>query len=365
MKDIDTGYISNNSDSILDVEYNEINRITEINSEKEIYLLAFKNGQAGIYKNKEQVLKHNYEEIEYNKTNEVFIVQKKEKQGVISKEGKEILKSEYDYIIISGDKINAEKDQILYIYDMNGNKQNIETNTTLLSTDNEQYFITINEQEKFGVIDNTGKTIIENKYQYIEYAFGDYFIATNEGKVGVIDKDQNIKIDFSYNVIQKIKDTNILQAIMPSNNISDIYNSNLEKIISMKDATIIIENDYIKLLSIGERKYFDKNGKELNNKEIFTNSKLFAFNKDEKWGFVDSEENIKVDVIYDMVTELNNYGFAGIKKDGKWGVINDEGKIIVEPSYEVEWNEPEFIGEYLKLNFGYGFCYYTKQINNQ
>ena len=64
-----------------------------------------------------------------------------------------------------------------------------------------------------------------------------------------------------------------------------------------------------------------------------------------------------------MVTELNTYGFAGIKRDNKWGVINKEGKIIVEPTYEIEWDNPEFIGPYVKLNFGYGMIYYTKIIN--
>ena len=63
-----------------------------------------------------------------------------------------------------------------------------------------------------------------------------------------------------------------------------------------------------------------------------------------------------------MVTELNTCGFAGIRKDDKWGVINSNGEIIVEPTYEIEWNSPEFIGPYVKLNFGYGMIYYTKEL---
>ena len=61
-----------------------------------------------------------------------------------------------------------------------------------------------------------------------------------------------------------------------------------------------------------------------------------------------------------MVTELNDYGFAGTKKDGKWGVVNSDGTVIVDPTYEIKWDEPEFIGRYCKFNFGYGMIYYTK-----
>ena len=50
------GYINSNGNTVLKTEYNELHRITEITNEKDVYILAFKNGQAGIYKNKENLL---------------------------------------------------------------------------------------------------------------------------------------------------------------------------------------------------------------------------------------------------------------------------------------------------------------------
>ena len=48
-----------------------------------------------------------------------------------------------------------------------------------------------------------------------------------------------------------------------------------------------------------------------------------------------------------MVTELNEYGFAGIKKDGKWGVIDSSGKVIVEPTYDLgNTYNPSFVWKY-------------------
>ena len=63
-----------------------------------------------------------------------------------------------------------------------------------------------------------------------------------------------------------------------------------------------------------------------------------------------------------MVTELNEYGFAGIKEDGKWGIVNSEGKIIQEPTYELEEVSPKFIGKYYKLEEWNWNAYYTDDI---
>ena len=66
-----------------------------------------------------------------------------------------------------------------------------------------------------------------------------------------------------------------------------------------------------------------------------------------------------------MVTEINEYGFAGIKKDRKWGVINKNGDIIQEPTYELESISPIFIGKYYKSEEWYGNDYFTTEVENE
>ena len=98
---------------------------------------------------------------------------------------------------------------------------------------------------------------------------------------------------------------------------------------------------------VEETKYINKQGKELKNTEAFPNNSIFATkNEQGKWGFVDKTGNTVVDYQYEKVTEVNEYGFAGIKKDGKWGVINSKGEVILEPTYESNVENPTFIGEY-------------------
>ena len=55
---------------------------------------------------------------------------------------------------------------------------------------------------------------------------------------------------------------------------------------------------------------------------------MYAKKINGKWGFVNEENKLIINNEYDMVTEFNKYGFAGIKKGGKWGVVNIKGEII-------------------------------------
>ncbi len=357
------GYIDKNGKEILQISYNEINRITDIKNDKNIYLLASKNGKYGILKNKHTIIPHSYEEIEYNKNNELFIVERNSKQGVISLEGKEILKVEYDYVLCTGNRITTKKGETIETYNNKGEKQNPKYDNSI-ETQNENYIITIDNEDNFGVVNKEGKTVINNKYQYIEYAFEDYFIVTENGKVGVIGVNKGVAIDFKYDIIQKVKDKNVLQAIISNTNTIEMYNNKIEKQTSIKDAILYTENNYIKLISKKDMKYLDNDGNLVSNEKLLTDSTIFAYSKDDKWGFIDKNNNIIVEPKYDIVTEFNQYGYAGIKKDNRWGVINENGEIIVEPSYKIDWNEPDFIGKYCKLNFGYGFEYYTDELTN-
>ena len=89
---------------------------------------------------------------------------------------------------------------------------------------------------------------------------------------------------------------------------------------------------------------------------------MYAKEINGKWGFVDKEGIVKVQNEYEMVTDFNEYGFAGIKKDGKWGVINHKGEIIQEPTYQITWQNPTFIGKYYQSEEWHGDSYYTNQV---
>lgn len=222
---------------------------------------------------------------------------------------------------------------------------------------NKNYFISIDKNENFGIIDKDNNILIENKYTFIDYLLNDYFIAQDETYLGIIDINEDIIVKFNYDVLQKLENTNVIQGIKDNN--IELIDNNMNVIASMENAEIEIEKNYIKIYNSKDKKFFDFDGKELFNTPTMNNQNLVAKKQNSKWGFVDKNGNVKVEYIYDMVTDFNIYGYAGIKKDGKWGVINLEGNIILEPAYEIEENQPQFIGKYYRVDLGYGEIFYT------
>ena len=355
------GYADKNGNIIINTEYSKLERATGIQNIENIYLIVSEKGKEGVLKNNQKLIELLFEKVEYNDQCNVFVVSKNSKQGVFSFEGKEILKLDYDSIICSNGRISAKKNNETEYYNNKGEKQE-STFKNIIATSNEDYSITIDKDDKFGVINKNGQKVIENQYSNIEYAFGKYFIATQNDKVGVIDANNKIAIDFSYDIIQKIKDKNILQAIISSSNTVEIYNNDMKKQVTVNKIIVYSFDTYLKIASEDDVKYFDNNGNLITNKEIFVNNSLLAYNKDGKWGFVDKNGNIVIEPQYDLVTELNQYGFAGIKKDNLWGVIDYTGKIIVSPIYKINGNDPDFINKYYKTNIGFGFEYYTEEL---
>ena len=356
------GYINYNGKVILNTEYNEIDRIIEMEDGKDAYLVAYKNGQAGLLKNNKNIINHEYESIKYNSLNDLFIVQRNSKQGVIDKEGKNILNIEYDNILFGGMYIDAQKDGIINVFDLQGNK--IE-NTDIISkmkTDNENYFITVDRNDTYRIVDKDENVIIDNNYSYIEHISGEYFIVAKDGKNGIIDLTGKSLVDLKYSSIYEIQGTNLLQAEINNNKTVSLINSDMEIIKTMDNAIVEKKDNYIIMYSEDEFTYYDFDGNEKSAKDLFPNNKLFAKRINDKWGFVDVEGNLKVQNEYEMVTDFNEYGYAGIKQDGKWGVINQEGEIITKPIYELDWYYPTFIGKYYRLNIWTSESQYSDDI---
>lgn len=357
------GYVNLERKEIIEVKYNDLYRITEINSD-DIYVICAENGKYGLLKNDKQIISNEYQSLIYNESNNTITALKGKKYGVISIEGKVIVPFEYKQIDITGDYIYARTtDENVKIFGANGQETNMSENTAIINVDNTDYKIyidTIDGKTTYSIYQN-GENITKNEYTYIQYLYDNYFIACKtNGKLGVIDNEEKTKIEFNYNSIQKIENTKILQAVSNDTKMTEIYSEKMEKISELKDATIENNKEYLKIYNEEETKYISLEGKEVTNTEVFTNNKIFAKKQDNKWGFVDASGTKIIDFKYDKVTEVNNYGFAGIKQNEKWGVIDADGKIIVEPTYKLDDNEPTFIGEYYQVIYGNGEIYYTK-----
>lgn len=359
------GYIDVNGNVILTPEYNEISRIVDIKDNTNVYLITAQNGQYGMFKNNEQVIKNEYQSIAYNSENGTLTLEKTKRFGVATIDGNIIIPIEFTQIDSTGMYIYAtDVDGNIQVYQKDGTKAEVDNTVYILETENENYKIKIDNAQGFAysILDKDGNQLTTANYAYIDYLYDNYFIVSvTGGKVGVINDKEEPIIEIKYDSIEKLEGTNYIVTRLSENNSAQIYDRNLRQLCDMPNAIIDTENDYVKIYNDTETKYFDLEGNEKQNTEVLGNNSIYAKSQDGKWGFVDQSGNVVVDYIYDKATDLNSYGYAGIEQDGKWGVVDAEGKVIVEPTYVFNVKtEPEFIKEYYKVVYGYGEFYYTK-----
>lgn len=357
------GYVNIEGKEIIGTKYNDLYRITEIDSES-VYIIYAENGKYGLSKNGKQIIDNEYQSIIFNESNNTLTALRGKKYGVISIEGKVIIPFEYKQIDTTGDYIYATTtDENMKIFDSNGKETDMSNSMAIINVNNTDYRIyinTIDGKTTYSIYKNEEK-ITKNEYTYIQYLYDNYFIACNtNGKLGIIDDNEKNKVEFKYNSIQKIEDTNMVQTLDNSTKMTEIYSREMKKICELENAIIENNKEYLRIYNDSETKYVSKEEKEITNLEVFTNNKIFAKKQEDKWGFVDASGKKIVDYKYEKVTEVNKYGFAGIKQDGKWGVIDSEGKIVVEPIYKLNDSEPTFIGQYYQVVYGNGEIYYTK-----
>ncbi len=345
---INFGYLDYEGNIILDTKYESLERALEYEDDN-IYLIAMQKGKKCVFRNKKKIIDSNFQEITYSNLSKVFVVNKNGKYGFFKLNGKTILKPEYTSYSMAGNYISVTKDDETQLFDINGNLVGTNSYTKMIETENPAYFIAEDEEGNCSIISKDVK--IDEKYNQITYAFDHYFIFSNrDGKTGVVNAlTKEIEIEPEYDFIVLIEGTKSLQAIDGMKNLVDIYSEDLRKTVTMEDGVVEhINEEYSICYSENDMKYINASGQVVENTEVFPNKKLYATQQNGKWGFADSNEKIIVNCEYDIVTEFNEYGFAGIKKEGKWGVINEAGEVIVEPSYELDtYYFPQFIGKYL------------------
>ena len=338
------GYVNSDGEMLISPKYESLVRVNK--KSDDIYLIVMERGKKGVIKNKKQLIKNNYQSVNYLEIADIFVVEKVGKYGFFSIEGDEILKPTYPNYVVSKEYITVEENDKTVMYDFFGNVVKTNNYKSVSEVEGTSYFIAKSEQGYYSIISKDVN--VNDKYTYIEYAFGDYFIFTNEeNKSGVLHVWKGVVVDPVYDVVLKVDGMNAIEA-RDENNMLHLYNSNLEEAFTLENAVVQkIDDNYTVIYSDTEMKYINKEGKIVENTEVYSNNKLYSIQKDGKWGFINSNGEIVVPCKYDLVTELNSYGFAGVKQDGKWGVINENGDVVVVPVYEIDsYYFPQFIGKY-------------------
>lgn len=340
------GLINYAGKEMLPVEYDEIQALEGVKNS----LLLLKEDKLGLCDNKGRiVINPEYEEIQAinEEYQNGYIVSKNQGQyGIMDFNGKVILETKYEKIkqITGNNKYVVTKDGKTIVIDkdeniiINGGFDDI----VQINKDN-MIFV---KNNKYGAFNTQGEQIIKPEYQELSYTFGDYYIAKNSGKYGIITQEE-VKVPFEYASISYRKGADFLELEKANEMNTIVLNSELEKVVEGIISEVNLEKGYLRIRVGDEYKYYNVKFEEKTAQEILTNNTLFLSKKDGKYGYVDKEGNVVVDYIYEDGLEQNEFGYVAVKKDGKWGALDKTGTQVAENKYELDNNVIiNFIGKW-------------------
>lgn len=387
-KDNKWGVIDSNGNHVIDPSYEEM--ITIPNSKKDVFLCIYDvDYETESYKTKALNSKNEeiftqFEQIEafLNKDKNDHIwyedalkVKKDGKYGMINLEGKELIPCEYDEITaMEGirDTFKAIKEGKRGIFNQEG-KEIIPmqyTDIANLGKDSKEGFIVKQEDGKYGVVDYSNQTVLENKYEEVIKVFGnDMYVVKKGGKQILIKKDGTELLNTGYDEIKEIlKDT--------ENGI--IYTKNGKYGVMKTTGEIIIAPEYEELKEaksglfiakqngmysvIDKQKetkiqpnyisivYHEKADLYVAEKQDYSNDMIdntFAIRQsgilidlNEEKGYLTLKQadeykyfNFKFEEKKIADIQVNNTLFKS-KKDGKYGFVDKNGKVIVDYQYD-------------------------------
>lgn len=351
------GIINYDGKELLKCEYESIETLKTVTDS----LLIKKDGKFGICNGLGEILvepvyKNIYPLGENDKMGYI-VVNDEDKCGIINKNNKLIIEPQYNEVKrVADNDLYVVRDDTLKIIDKDNNVILNQGFEDVISINNEN--ILVKNGDKYNVLDLSGNKLFGNDYDYLEYIFDNNYIARNGDKVGVIDKEGNNKIDFKYLSISYRKDANFIEA-ENENYETEIYDSEFNYKLAGIITDVNTENGYIRVRVGDDYKYYNFKFEEKNNNEILAGKTLYLSKKDGKYGYIDKNNNLVVDYIYDDAKEQNEYGYSAVKLNNLWGVIDKMGKLIVEPTYELKDNLViDFIGKYY-LGQDLNMNYYT------
>ena len=340
-KDKKLGLIDLKNKNLLNIEYDEISILDGVENS----LIIKKDNNVGLCDYEGNIIINTeYKDIKAigdNYKNGYITVNNDNLYGIIDFNKTVILENKYADIkpIYSSNKYAVKIDGGYKIIDKNGNVLIDKKFDDIKDINGDN--IIFKKDGKYGVTTTYLENKVEPKYQDLTFIDNNHYIANSEGLYGVIDVSNQAQIEFKYIGIEYKETAGILIA-ENSDNQYDIYDSEMNLKLTVNQ--IELKNEYMKVVIGQDSKYYNFKFEEKDSRTLFSSNDIFAEEKD-------------LECKYDEVTELNKYGYAGIKQDGLWGVINAKGKVILEPKYNLDNNtDIDFIGKWHK---GIGADYYT------
>lgn len=260
-------------------------------------------------------------------TDKLILIYSRDGEGVINRRGEIIIPISYINITAIGSCLVIEKTEgdknIMAFFDFNGNqltpfrfKSNFSKSNLIIVTD-------INTLQ-MGLIDYSGKIILNTDYSKIEKTFERAFILYKDSKCGFTDDYGNVQIapkyQFCYNEI---------------NNYAIVFDKGEHKIITRDNGEIISLGDSYSQISQ-------------------VTDKIIIARKKEIYGGINFQKKLIIPFIYDYL-RFNNNLILG-KKNNKYGIIDLSNNIILP--FEYDYNSLYIHPNYIEVNSNGKIAYY-------
>lgn len=347
-KDGKYGLINFSGEQILAPEYDDIYTLKGI----ERSIVLEKDGKYGLFNDisKDVVLEVQYSEIKAlgDSYDDGYIVKNDEgKYGLIGPDKTTILEFDYDEItnVYSDSKYLVKNENKSFVVDNTGATILEVAKNEEIEEINEDNFVVLKDK-KYGIINTENEEVIPATYDYLEHAFGKYYIASKNNKYGVIDTDGNTPVELKYSNVTYRRDAAFFEC-ENEDYTTDIYDNSCEFKVTGTINEVNMDKSYIRIRVGDEYKYYNLLFEEKSNKDVLTDNTLFLVKENGKYGYVNKEGQKVVDCIYDDAQEQNRFGFCAVQQDGKWGALKSDGTVILEPSIDLsESIHIDFIGKY-------------------
>ena len=395
-KDEKWGILGSNGEIVIEPMYQEM--IIVVDKSKDVFLCTYDiNEEDGTYKTK--VINKNNEEIfvgyekvealeNYDNAGNVWYeenvlkVQKNGLWGLIDLSGNEITEPIYnDITTIKGIKnsIIVEKDGLIGLLNNKGTKI-IDAQYKEITSYGDNYengYITINSEEKYGIVSSIGKTILENKYDNIENTFNEKYYAVKENgedkiidetgktittniqgtikelansgiifiqneKYGLLGYDGNIKIEAIYDNLKELNTDIFLAAQNGKVGVIDVNKNekiafSYENITYNKKAGIYIADDEDYNSTILDSNFEVKLVGILS--EINTDNGYMKIQKDKEYKYYNFKFQEK-----DIKEILTSNKLYRSKQNDKYGFVDNKGNVVINYIYDdaTEFNKYGF-----------------------
>ena len=392
------GIINQEGEIVIQPSYQEM--IIVPDKTKDIFICMYNvNEETGEYKtkvinSKKEEIFSNYDKVEAIENideNEnvwyeggILRTEKNQKYGLIDMNGKELLPCEYDKITAMEEIENSmiiQKDNKVGIVNSKGSiiVEPIYKEVKKLGETYKEGYITINDENKYGIVSTTKKQVLENKYDKIEQVYlENYYVVTENGKKELINTSGETIIENGFDEITSqtsrgiiYKKGNLYGEMTTAKEIT--IDPKYQYLKQAKDGIYIAEkNDKFGIIDEHETEKipFEYKGIKYNEKaNLFTaeteeyKTALINKNFEVKVTGVLSEINTEKSYIKMRVDNENKYYNFNCeekqgkdvlpdntlfldKKDGKYGFINEKGTVIVDYIYDdaTEQNQYGFAG---------------------